>query len=58
MPYSHIMDSEWEELKPFRRPFSKENEQAFDRLFCRARKWFGPEYFFEKFSLLTGSLVT
>ena len=36
-PYSHVMESERERLKPFRRALSKEDQQAFDRLFDRAQ---------------------
>jgi len=35
MPYSHVMESERERLKPFRRALSKEDQEAFDRLFAR-----------------------
>jgi len=38
MPYSHVMESERERLKPFRRALSKEDQEAFDRLFGRAKK--------------------
>jgi hypothetical protein len=37
MPYSQVMESERERLKPFRRTLSKEDQQAFDRLFDRAK---------------------
>jgi hypothetical protein len=37
MPYSQVMESERERLKPFRRALSKEDHQAFDRLFDRAK---------------------
>ena len=37
MPYSQVMESERERLKPFRRALSKEDQQAFDRLFDRAK---------------------
>jgi hypothetical protein len=37
MPYSHILESERERLKPFRRALSKENQEAFDHLFDRAK---------------------
>jgi hypothetical protein len=37
MPYSHFMESERERLKPFRRALSKEDKEAFDRLFDRAK---------------------
>ena len=37
MPYSHVMESERERLKPFRRGLSKEDHEAFDRLFDRAK---------------------
>ena len=37
IPYSQVMESEGERLKPFRRALSKEDQQAFDRLFDRAK---------------------
>ena len=37
LPYSHVMESERERLKPFRRALSKEDQEAFDRLFDRAK---------------------
>ena len=37
MPYSQVMESERERLKPFRRAMSKEDQEAFDRLFDRAK---------------------
>ncbi len=37
MSYSQVMESERERLKPFRRSLSKEDQQAFDRLFDRAK---------------------
>jgi hypothetical protein len=37
MPYSQVMESERERLKPFRRALSKEDQEAFDRLFDRAK---------------------
>ena len=37
MPNSQVMKSELERLKPFRRALSKEDQQAFDRLFDRAK---------------------
>jgi hypothetical protein len=37
MPYSQVMESERERLKPFRRALSKEDQQAFDHLFDRAK---------------------
>jgi hypothetical protein len=37
MPYSQVMESERERLKPFRHALSKEDQQAFDRLFDRAK---------------------
>ena len=37
VPYSHVMESEWGRLKPFRRALSKEDQEAFDRLFDRAK---------------------
>ena len=37
MPYSQVMESERERLNPFRRALSKEGQEAFDRLFDRAK---------------------
>ncbi len=37
MPYSHVLESEREGLKPFRRALSKEDQEAFDRLFDRPK---------------------
>jgi hypothetical protein len=37
MPFSHVLESERERLKPFRRAFSKGDQEAFDRLFDRAK---------------------
>ena len=37
MPYSHVLESEKELWKPFRRALSKEDQEAFDRLFDRAK---------------------
>ena len=37
LPYSQVMESEAERLKPFRRALSKEDQEAFDRLFDRAK---------------------
>jgi len=37
MAFSQVMESEWERLKPFRRALSKEDQEAFDRLFDRAK---------------------
>ena len=37
MPYSHVMESERERWKPFRRALNKEDREAFDRLFDRAK---------------------
>ena len=37
MPYSHVIESERERLKSFRRALSKEDQEAFDRLFDRAK---------------------
>jgi len=37
MPYSHVMESERERWRPFRRALSKEDQEAFDRLFDRAK---------------------
>jgi hypothetical protein len=37
MPYSQVIESERGRLMPFRRALSKEDQQAFDRLFDRAK---------------------
>ncbi len=37
MPYSHVLESERERWKPFRRALSKEDQEAFDRLFDQAK---------------------
>ncbi len=37
MPYSWVMESERQRLIPFRKALSKEDQQAFDRLFDRAK---------------------
>ena len=37
MPNSHVMESEKDRFKPFRRALSKEDQEAFDRLFDRAK---------------------
>ena len=37
MPYSQVMESERERLKPFRWALSKEDQQAFDRLFDHSK---------------------
>jgi hypothetical protein len=37
MPYSHVMESERGRLKSFRKALDKEDHQAFDRLFDRAK---------------------
>ncbi len=37
MPYSWVMESERARLNPFRKALSKEDQQAFDRLFDRAK---------------------
>jgi len=37
MPNTHVMESERERLKPFRQALSKEDQQAVDRLFDRAK---------------------
>ena len=37
MPYSHVMASERERLRPFRWVLSKEDQEAFARLFDRAK---------------------
>ncbi len=37
MPYSWVMESELQSLNPFRKALSKEDQQAFYRLFDRAK---------------------
>ena len=37
LPYSHVLESERERWKPFRRALNKEDQEAFDRLFDRAK---------------------
>jgi hypothetical protein len=37
MPFSFVWESECERWKTFRRALSKEDQQAFDRLFDRAK---------------------
>ncbi len=37
MPYSWVMESERQRLNPSRKSLSKEDQQAFDRLFDRAK---------------------
>lgn len=37
LPFSHVLESERERWKPFRRGLSKEDQQVFDRLFDRAK---------------------
>ncbi len=37
LPYSHVMESERERFRSFRRALSKEDQEAFDRLFDRAK---------------------
>ncbi len=37
MPYSHVMESEKEWWRPFRRALNKEDQEAFERLFDRAK---------------------
>ena len=37
MPFSFVLESERERWKPFRRALSKEDQEAFDRLFDRAK---------------------
>ncbi len=37
MPYSHVLEFKRERLKLFRRALSKEDQEAFDRLFDRAK---------------------
>ena len=44
MPYSHLMESERERLKPFLRALSKEDPEAFDRLFDRAKMHTAPGF--------------
>ncbi len=37
MPYSHVMEAERERFRGFRRALSKEDQEAFDRLFDRVK---------------------
>ena len=37
MPYSQVIESDRERLKPFRRALSREDQEAFDRLFGLAK---------------------
>ena len=37
MAFSQVMEAERERLRPFRRALSKEDQEAFDRLFDRAK---------------------
>jgi hypothetical protein len=37
LPFSHVLESEREKWKPFRKGLSKEDQQVFDRLFDRAK---------------------
>jgi hypothetical protein len=37
MPYSQVMEAERERFRAFRRALSKEDQEAFDRLFDRAK---------------------
>ena len=37
MPFSFVLEEERERWKPFRKALSKENQEAFDRLFDRAK---------------------
>jgi hypothetical protein len=37
LPYSHVLESERDRWKPLRRALSKEDQEAFDRLFDRAK---------------------
>jgi hypothetical protein len=37
LPFSHVLESERERWKPFRRALRKEDQEAFDRLFDRAK---------------------
>ena len=37
MPYSYVLESERERFKAFRRALRKEDQEAFDRLFDRAK---------------------
>ena len=38
LPYSHVLESERERWKSFRRALSKKDQEAFDSLFDRAKK--------------------
>ena len=37
LPYSHVLEKEKESWKSFRKAMSKEDQEAFDRLFDRAK---------------------
>jgi hypothetical protein len=37
LPYSHVLERERQSWAPFRRGLSKEDQEAFDRLFDRAK---------------------
>jgi hypothetical protein len=37
LPFSHVLESERERWKPFRRALRKKDSEAFDRLFDRAK---------------------
>ena len=37
LPYSHVLEKEKENWKLFRKAMSKEDQEAFDRLFDRAK---------------------
>ena len=37
LPYCHVLESERERWKPFQKGLSKEEQEAFDRLFDRAK---------------------
>jgi len=37
LPFSHVLESERERWKPFRRALGKEDREAFDRFFDRAK---------------------
>ena len=37
LPYSHVLEKEKESWKLFRKAMSKEDQEAFDRLFDRAK---------------------
>jgi hypothetical protein len=37
MPFSHVIEQEWCRWMPFRRALSKEDQEAFDRMFACAK---------------------